>query len=33
MEPGQNQFKGDVAIENGIIREIGNVENNYNNES
>ena len=29
---GVEPFKGDVAIENGIIREIGNVENNYNNE-
>ena len=29
---GVEPFKGDVAIENGIIREIGNVKNNYNNE-
>ena len=29
---GREPFKGDVAIENGIISEIGDVQNNYNNE-
>ena len=29
---GADPFKGDVAIENGIIKEIGNVKNNYINE-
>ena len=29
---GGEPFKGDVAIENGIISEIGDVQNNYNNE-
>lgn len=29
---GADPFKGDVALENGIIKEVGTVENNYNDE-